>query len=232
MILAIADLHLDITKEKDMSIFGGNWENYEKKIFSNWNNHVSIDDLVLIPGDISWAMKLEDAYFDLKRIDELNGKKIILRGNHDYWWNSLKKINDLELETIDFLQNNAFIHKNILIVGSRAWDSRDTVGFNENDERVFLRELQRLELSIKYGLKNFNDFDEIIAMLHYPPFNRDNSPNEFEKIFKKYNIKTVVYGHLHGVATNSAPEGEINDIKYICVSGDKINFVPVKIKEV
>lgn len=232
MILAIADLHLDITKEKDMSVFGGNWENYEEKIFSYWNNYVAKDDLVLISGDTSWAMKLGDAYFDLKRVDKLNGNKIVLRGNHDYWWSSLKKIKDLKLNTIEFLQNNAFIHKNILIVGTRAWDSRDSIGFNEDDEKIFVRELHRLELSIQYGLKNFDNFHEIIAMLHYPPFNRDNSPNEFERIFKKYNIETVVYGHLHGVAANSAPEGEINGIKYICVSGDKINFIPVKIKEI
>lgn len=230
MIFALADLHLDITKEKDMSVFGGNWDNYEEKIFSNWNKYVTNNDLVLIPGDISWAMKLEDAFLDLKRIDELNGRKILLKGNHDYWWGSLRKINSLKLSSIEFLQNNAYCFENTLIVGTRSWESRDAIGFNQDDEKVFLRELHRLELSIEDGLKRYDEYDDIVAMLHYPPFNRYNQPNEFEEIFKKYNIKKVVYGHLHGVATKTAPEGKINGIEYICVSGDKINFIPVKIK--
>ncbi len=137
MIFALADLHLDITKEKDMSVFGGNWENYEEKIFSSWNKYVSKDDFVLIPGDISWAMKLEEAYLDLKRIDELNGTKLILKGNHDYWWTSLKKNDDLNLKTIYFLQNNSYIFEKTLIVGTRSWESRDTIGFTEDDEKIF-----------------------------------------------------------------------------------------------
>lgn len=229
MIYAIADLHLDITKEKDMSVFGGNWENYEEKIFTNWNKIVSKEDLVLIPGDISWALKLEDAILDLNRIDDLNGKKIILKGNHDYWWASLKKLNALEFKTINFLQNNSYYYENKLIVGTRGWESRDSINFDTDDEKIFLRELNRLELSINEGINTYKDYEEIIAILHFPPFNRDLKPNEFEDVFKKYGIKKVIYGHIHGAAANNMPQGKINNITYYCVSGDLIDFKPVAI---
>ena len=131
MIYAIADLHLDITKEKDMSVFGGNWENYEEKIFKNWQDTIKKDDLVLVAGDISWAMKIDDVKLDLDRIEQLNGRKIILKGNHDYWWQSLNKLKSLDYKTIDFLQNNSFIYNETLIVGTRGWESRDTMGFDD-----------------------------------------------------------------------------------------------------
>lgn len=230
MIYALADLHLDITKQKDMSVFGGNWNNYEEKIFSNWNNIVSENDLVLIPGDISWAMKLEDAVLDLNRIDKLNGKKIILKGNHDYWWSTLKKIESIGFNTLHFLQNNAFLFENTLIVGTRGWESRDANCFSEDDEKIFLRELNRLELSIQYGINNLKDYEEIIAILHYPPFDKKLQPNEFENIFIKYGITKVIYGHIHGEAVNKMPQGKINNIEYYCVSGDLIDFKPVLIK--
>ena len=182
MIFAIADLHLDITKEKDMSVFGGNWDNYEEKIFGNWNKNIKEDDLVLIPGDISWAMKLEDAKLDLDRIEKLNGTKIILKGNHDFWWTSLSKLNRLDYKSIYFLQNNSYRYKDTLIVGTRGWDSRDSIGFNDQDEKIFQRELIRLEISINDAINKNKDYDEIIAIMHYPPFDRKYLPNEFEEI--------------------------------------------------
>lgn len=229
MIYAIADLHLDVTKEKDMSVFGGNWDGYEEKIFNQWNDIITNEDLVLIPGDISWAMKLEDAKKDLDRIDKLNGTKILMKGNHDYWWNSLKKINSLKFESMSFLQNNSFIFDNKIIVGTRGWDSRDSSSFDENDEKVFSRELARLELSINDALSRFETYDEIIAMLHYPPFDKKLVPNEFSEIFKKYNIKKVIYGHIHGNLAKKMPQGIIDGIEYFCVSGDLIDFMPIKI---
>lgn len=230
MIYAIADLHLDITKEKDMSVFGGNWENYEEKIFGQWNTIVGDDDLVLVAGDISWAMKLEDAKLDLDRIDKLNGRKIILKGNHDYWWDSLAKINALGYKSLEFLQNNSFKYENSLIVGTRGWESRDSSSFTEDDEKVFQRELFRLDLSIQDAINKYNDFDDMIVMMHFPPFDKQLNSNEFEKIFIKYGIKTVVYGHIHGAAAYRMPQGIINGIKYYCVSGDLIDFKPVHIK--
>lgn len=143
MIYAIADLHLDYTEEKSMEVFGSAWKNYQDKIFRNWNKIVGKNDTVLIPGDISWAMNIEDAYVDLKKIDKLNGKKIMLKGNHDYWWQSLKKLNDLELNTIEFLQNNSFNIEGYDICGTRGWISRDNSEFTDHDEKIFKRELQR-----------------------------------------------------------------------------------------
>ena len=229
MIYAIADLHLDITKEKDMSVFGGNWVNYEEKIFDQWNDIVSKDDLVLIAGDISWAINLNDAKLDLDRIEALNGHKIILKGNHDYWWQSLNKNNALGYKSIEFMQNNSFIFNNIVIVGTRGWESRDTIGFDESDEKVFKRELLRFELSIKDALEKYDDFEYMIAMFHYPPFDKKLKPNEFEEILIKYNIKKVIYGHIHGKMAERMPSGIINGIEYYCVSGDLIDFKPVLI---
>lgn len=231
MIYAIADLHLDITKKKDMSVFGGNWDNYEDKIFSNWNNHIENDDLVLIPGDISWAMKLEDAKLDLDRIERLNGHKIILKGNHDYWWSSLNKLNNLNYKNISFLQNNSIKYKNKVIVGTRGWESRDSANFSDEDDKVFMRELNRLELSIHDAIHKYANFDEMIAIMHYPPFDRKQNPNEFEDIFKKYNIKKVIYGHIHGNQAYKMPNDVVNGIRYYCVSGDLIDFKPVLISE-
>lgn len=231
MIYAIADLHLDISKEKDMSIFGGNWGDYENKIFTNWSKMINEDDLVIVAGDISWAMKIEDAILDLDRIEALPGKKIIMKGNHDYWWLTLNKLNKLGYKSISFLQNNSFRYKDTLIVGTRGWESRDSQAFNENDEKIFLRELQRLELSITDALSKNENYNEIIAAMHYPPFDKNQQPNEFEEIFKKYNIKKVVYGHIHGNQAKLMPNGIINGIEYFCISGDLIDFKPVLISK-
>ena len=140
MIYGLSDLHLDYTKKKSMDVFGDNWKNYEERIFENWNNIVKEEDLVLIPGDISWAMYMEDAYIDLERIDNLPGKKILLRGNHDYWWQSLKKLNNLGFKSLNFLQNNSFFLKETNFCGTRGWDPRDSNGFSEEDEKIFKRE--------------------------------------------------------------------------------------------
>lgn len=227
MIYAISDLHLDITKEKDMNIFGDNWQDYEEKIIKYWNG-IKDDDLVLIAGDISWAMKLEDAFVDLKRIDDLPGRKILLKGNHDYWWTSISKINKINFDNLEFLQNNAFVYNGIKICGTRGWNPRDFTDFSEHDEKIFQRELLRLELSLNAKVKE--EFSEIIVMMHYPPFNKTNKPNEFEELFKKYKVKTVIYGHIHGKYAHNMPEGIINGIEYFCTSADKINFKPIVIR--
>lgn len=227
MIYAISDLHLDYTKDKDMNIFGENWQDYEEKIIEYWDV-ISDDDLVLIAGDISWAMKLEDAKIDLDRIDKLKGKKILLKGNHDYWWTSISKIKDLGFESLLFLQNNAFVTHGVKICGARGWIPRDYPEFDEHDEKIFLRELQRLELSLQSKVDG--DYDEIIVMMHYPPFYRTNQPNEFEEILKRYGVTKVIYGHIHGQHAFTMPEGLINGIEYFCTSADKIDFRPLLIR--
>ncbi len=226
MIYGIADLHLDHTGGKCMSVFGKSWHDYENKIFDNWLALIKDADTVLIPGDISWGLKLEDALEDLIRIDRLPGKKIILKGNHDYWWQSLKKLKNLGLESIEFLQNNSYHVENYNIAGTRGWCSRDSSEFNEGDEVVYKRELIRLRLS----LDSIKNNDPIIAMLHYPPFNRDRTLNEFGKILEEYKVSTCIYGHLHSEGLSAVVEGIINSIEYRCISSDYLAFKPILVK--
>lgn len=226
LIFAIGDLHFDNTGEKPMDVFGENWLNHEEKIIDNWKSIIKDDDLTLLAGDISWALKLEEAYEDLLKIDELPGTKIIIKGNHDYWWNSLKKLNNLGLKTINFLQNNSFIYNGIGIVGTRGWSSIDEDDFDTQDHKVFNRELNRLKLSLD-SIKD--NVEKIIVVLHYPPFNADSSPNEFINIMKEYNVDICIYGHLHSEGHKYAIEGIVEGIEVHCISSDYIDFVPKKI---
>lgn len=226
MIYSIGDLHFDHTKNKPMDIFGEKWINHDEKIIEYWNNIIKEDDLVLLPGDISWALKLDEAFGDLEIINELPGKKLMIKGNHDYWWESLSKLNNLNLSSISFIQNNSFIFKDIGIAGTRGWLSRDNEEFTKEDEKVFLRELNRLILSLESIKESVN---KKIVMIHYPPFNMDLSPNEFVQIMKEYNVNICVYGHLHAEGHKYAVEGDIQGIEFHCVSCDYIDFKPKKI---
>ncbi|WP_236785483.1 metallophosphoesterase [Anaerococcus ihuae] len=225
MIYAIGDLHLDYTEKKSMEVFGKAWENYQEKIFNNWNKIVKKEDTVLIVGDISWAMNIEEAYIDLKKIDDLNGEKILLKGNHDYWWSSLKKLNDLDFKSIKFLQNNSFFVEGYDICGTRGWISRDNSEFTDHDEKVFKRELQRLKNSLDFNKEN----NKKIVILHYPPLNSDKSLNEFFGICKDYQVEYLLYGHLHGPGHKQIFEGIVDGIGIKCVAGDYINFLPERI---
>ena len=226
LIYGIGDLHLDFSKEKPMDIFGEHWVEHENKIFNNWKEIIKEDDLVLLPGDISWALKISEAYYDLKKIDKLPGKKIITKGNHDYWWEGPKKLRELDLKTIKFIQNNYYIHENIGICGTRGWISEDMEDFDSQDEKIFNRELHRLELSLS---KMIEKVDKKIVMIHYPPFNMDSKPNKFVDIMLKYNVDICIYGHLHSEGHRYAVEGNIHGIQFHCVSSDYINFKPKKI---
>jgi predicted phosphohydrolase len=222
MIYAIADLHFDYSKKKPMDIFGKNWIGHEEKIINNWIDMVKDDDLVILPGDISWALKLNEAKADLERIDFLPGKKVILKGNHDYWWSSLSKLNSLGCNSIFFLQNNSYNFNDFAIAGTRGWIARDSEDFEDEDEKIFNRELSRLKLSLESVEKN----KRIIAVVHYPPFNIDFSPNEFVDLMKEYNVETCLYGHLHSEGHKFVVEGEIKGINFHCVSSDYIDFIP------
>ena len=226
LIYGIGDLHLDYSKEKPMDIFGENWTDHEEKIFDNWKQLIRENDLVLLPGDISWALKLEDAYYDLKRLDELPGYKIITKGNHDYWWQGPKKLKELNLKTITFIQNNSYVYENIGIGGTRGWISEDYEGFDAQDEKVFNRELNRLVLSLSSIRR---DIRVKVAMIHYPPFNMDLTPNKFVDIMAKHNIDICIYGHLHAEGHRFVVEDKIHGIQFYCVSSDFIDFKPKKL---
>lgn len=223
---AISDLHLAFDLDKPMNIFGKNWTDHEEKIKNNWNNLINTDDTVLIAGDISWAMKETESINDLNWIDELPGKKIISRGNHDYWWGSIKKLNSLYKET-KFLQNNFYSYNEYAICGTRGWICRDSDKFTKKDEKIYSRELIRLRLSLE-AAKNAG-FEKYIVMIHYPPTNEKFEDSDFTKIFKEYKVDKVIYGHLHGASLGRVLNGVVDGIEYIMTSADYLKFCPIKI---
>jgi len=232
-IYTIGDLHLSLGTDKPMNIFGENWANHDSKIKENWIAKVKEDDFVILPGDFSWAMYLEETIEDFKFLNSLPGKKLLLKGNHDYWWTTLAKmrkfIKDNGFENIDFIYNNTYLCEDKIVVGTRGWINNNNS--NENI-KILRRENMRLELSIKEGLKQFGEDKEIIVFLHYPPFNKEESIHEeidFVKTMKKYNITKCYYGHLHGESHKDAIEGDYDGINYKLVSSDYLDFDLYKI---
>ena len=233
-IYTIGDLHLSFNENKPMSIFGENWEGYEEKVKENWTNLVKEEDLVVLPGDFSWSMYLKDTYNDFEYLNNLPGKKLLLKGNHDYWWstvNSMRNyIKENHFENIDFLYNNAYEFENKIIVGTRGW----ALGEDLESKKMINREVSRLELSIKNGLENYGENKEIVAFMHYPPIIKqniqNNEINDFIRILKQYNIKQCYYGHLHGSAIKEAVEGEYFGINFKLVSSDSVEFDLVKVE--
>ena len=228
-IYTISDLHLSLGMDKPMDIFGENWENHEKKVEKNWKEKVKEEDLVLLPGDFSWAMYIEEAKKDFEYLNKLPGTKLLLKGNHDYWWESLTKmrsfIKENNFKQIDFIYNNSYLWENKIIVGTRGWSEQE-----ENPEKIIRRENLRLELSLKNGVEQFGTDKEIIVCMHYPPFNRyEKLELDFIKTMKKYNVKTCIYGHIHGEAGKDAIQGEIDGIRYIIASSDQVNFDLIRI---
>ena len=238
-IYAIGDLHLSLNKEKPMDIFGGNWKNHEQKIKENWKNTVQDNDLVILPGDFSWEMHLKDMYNDFAYLNELPGKKLLLKGNHDYWWTTLAKMREFlqenKFENIDFVYNNSYLFEDKIIAGTRGWALNDT----ENSDKMNHREEERLKLSLQSGVDNFGD-KEIICIMHYPPIieeNKNDANNQsknlkvsnYVQIMKDYNVKTCLYGHLHGESHQEAFEGIIEGINFKLVSSDYLDFKLYKV---
>ena len=233
-IYIIGDLHLSFgennIEDKPMNVFGQNWDNHAEKIKEDWLKKVKPEDTVILAGDFSWATYLEDTYADFLYINNLPGKKIMLKGNHDYWWTtvtSMKKfLEEKEIDNVDFLYNNSFEIENKIIVGTRGWSFNDT----ENSEKMINRETQRLEISIKDGIEKYGKDKEIIAIIHYPPLSNLFKKNEytydskFLEILKKYNIKRCYYGHLHGPSHKDAIEGVIEGIELKLISSDYLDF--------
>ena len=225
-IYAISDLHLSFGDNKPMDIFGETWENHAEKIKENWIKKVKQDDLVLLPGDFSWAMYLEDTYKDFGYLNTLPGKKLLLKGNHDYWWTTLKKmrtyLEENNFKDIDFVYNNSYLYDDKIIVGTRGWQDDN----NKDDKKIIKRENLRLELSIQDGIKKYGEQKEIIVCMHYPPFNKyEEKEMNFIKTMKKYNVTTCIYGHLHGEnAHKEAKQGIIEGIDFKLVSSDYTKF--------
>ena len=224
-LFAIADTHLSFGTDKPMDSFPG-WNDYVDRIEKNWNKIVTDDDTVVIAGDISWAMNFDELKADFDFIERLNGKKIILKGNHDYWWNTSKKMNDFiesqRYKTISILYNNSYDIDGVSVCGSRGWlfDVDD-----EHDEKVLNREVGRLRLSLESAVN-----DEIIVFLHYPPVTTDTKCDEILNLLKEYGIKKCYYGHLHGIAAKKAIDDVVDGIEFRLISCDRLGFVPKLIR--
>lgn len=232
-IYVIADLHLSFKIPKPMDIFGENWENHEEKIKKDWISKVTDNDIVILPGDFSWAMNLEDAYPDFKYLNDLPGYKLLLKGNHDYWWTTITKMRDYlrknEFKTIDFIFNNSYCFNDKILTGTRGWSLTDV----EEKAKILSRETGRLELSLKDGITKFGNDKEIIVFMHYPPITSSSLLNKtedkFMEIMKQYNVKKCFYGHLHAHSHKDAVEGIVSGIDLKLVSADYLDFKLLKI---
>ncbi len=246
---AIGDLHLSFGVEgKKMDVFGPGWENHAEHIAAAWKATIKNEDLVLIPGDISWAMRLEDAAADLAWIHRLPGTKVMIKGNHDYWWGSLKKILAVLPPSIHLIQNNAFYWKDVAVGGARLWDtpeyafgsyidwnsapvqktSEDPEEEAQEDlsQKIFDRELERLKMSLKQLVP---DAKWRIAMTHYPPIGADLAPSRASQILEEYRIDVCVFGHLHNIRSNALLFGEKRGVRYLLSSCDSIRYQPIAV---
>lgn len=218
---AMADLHLSLSADKPMDVFGAAWENYVCRIKENWP--LTNDDTIVIPGDVSWAMGFDDLRADFDFLASLPGKKIISKGNHDYWWNTVKKMNEFAepYGNIFFLHNNSYEYGDISICGTRGWIQEPGA---EADVKVLRREVIRLEASLSSAKR------QPVVFMHYPPLFADQKNEELIETMKKYGVTECYYGHLHGGAFSLAETGTVDGISYKLISADFLGFSPVLVR--
>ena len=212
-IYAIADLHLSFASsvEKPMDIYGPRWHDHAQRLHDNWCSRITDDDTVIIAGDISWGLKLEEAKPDLDWVAALPGQKVILKGNHDLWWNGITKLNNM-YENITFLQNDFYLAEDIYICGSRGWLTPDNDEFGEEDGKIYRREL--------------------IGVLHYPPVSKAASFSGFQQLFEDYGVKRVLYGHVHGEdGFRNTIQGVHHGVEYQLISLDFRQCIPLQIRK-
>lgn len=239
-VFAIGDLHLSFSKtvnplcwdsvevNKPMDIFGEIWREHYRKIYNNWNNLVAAGDIILMPGDISWALKLHEARFDLEFLGMLPGTIICVAGNHDYWWQSLAQVRAALPDNMEVIQNDHVQAGDIAICGSRGWWCPGSQYYKAEDLKIYSRELIRMENSLK-SVDNSKAKD-IIVLIHFMPTAECHEKNEFIELFQKYGVKTVIYSHLHGGAVGHRLPESAWGIKFHLVSADYLNFSPLLIK--
>ena len=228
-IFAIGDLHLSGNGEKPMDIFGSHWENHFDQIKRSWLDMITDEDTVLIPGDISWAMQFEDAKIDLASIADLPGTKVLIRGNHDYWWSSITRLREYLPPGMLALQNDALAFDAFVLCGTRGWEfPTDLSPLDEQSMKVYRRELIRLELTLQSAAKHGRP---IIAMLHYPPLLNDHRDTAYTALLERYQVSLCVYGHLHSAGIHHGFNGEHRGVQYRLVSCDAISFTPIKVWE-
>ncbi|GEO25712.1 ser/threonine protein phosphatase [Alicyclobacillus acidoterrestris] len=226
---AIGDLHLATTVNKPMDVFGDTWTNHTEQIQQHWTATISPSDTVLIPGDISWAMTLDEAAPDLQWVSELPGKKVMIRGNHDYWWSGIGKVRGILLKDMYAIQNDSLPLDGLTIAGTRGWVLPNHPNFSEEDEHILQREIHRLKLSLDHAVKHNHP---IVCMLHYPPTGGDGEETVFTQVLESYGVQLCVYGHLHGASHRFAFNGTRNGTRYQLVSADYLQFKPFALGEI
>ena len=233
-LFAIADPHLGFGVDKPMYIFGSRWTNHERRLEENWLTSVGPDDTVLIPGDISWAMQLQDALPDLRFLNRLPGRKILSKGNHDYWWSSLSKLEKLcraeGLDSFIFLRNNSLlVPPDRIICGTRGWILPDDPEFGQADEKIYLREAGRLRLSLESAAPLRQPDRKLVACLHFPPFGRECRPTLFTDLLNEFAVDSCVFGHIHGGTVYDDLAGPPGTVAYSLVSADYLGFKPLRL---
>lgn len=226
-IFAVSDLHLPLSVNKPMNVFSPKWDNYVERLKENWQKIVGPDDIVIMPGDISWATYLEDSAADFEYINNLNGRKVILKGNHDYWWTTMNKLNKFMSEhgfnSIEFVHNTAVMYGSTAICGTRGWNIAHEDS-SDDDKKIFMREKQRMILSLEEAKRK--KAKEIIVAMHYPPVEKGGLNFDFIEIMKQYGVKKCIYGHLHAAAQSYACQGDVHGVNLSLVSCDYLNFIP------
>ena len=230
-IFAIGDLHLSLSVEnKAMDVFGPGWANHVARLKEGWQDTVGEEDLVLVPGDISWGLRLEEALADLEFIHGLKGTKVLLRGNHDYWWTGYSKVKSVLPPSVKAVQNDALLWNGVIVGGTRGWNTPLSPDFSESkDRKIFEREKLRLGLSLQ--AMDAKDGRLRVVMLHYPPFNEKGEPTDFADLIRGHGVDHAVYGHLHGRSCLGSFEGDHEGTRYHLVSADHLQFVPRLIAE-
>jgi predicted phosphohydrolase len=223
-IFAIGDTHLSRSGAKPMHVFGEHWRNHDERIRDHWNAIARDDDVLLIAGDISWAMNLEQARADLAFLALLRGRKLLLRGNHDYWWGSIARLRAEAPPGLEFLQNDAHVYDGVAVCGSRGWLLPGDAQASDEDRRIFARELGRLRLSLE-SLRG-HAYETLIVMTHYPPLHRLDEPTPVTELIEASGARVCVYGHLHGRDIAAAAVGRRAGVYYKLVSADAVDFTP------
>ncbi len=226
-LFAISDTHLSFAKDKPMDIFDPIWKDHPRKIRDNWLSAVKPEDTVLMPGDISWAINYRELEPDMEFIMSLPGKKVISPGNHDYWWNSTQRLNDM-YKDITFVKSSFYPYGDKAICAAKGWTCPNDSRYTPQDEKLYRRELGRLKLALDSAVnKGYND---LTVMMHFPPTNDKRERSGFVEMLEQYGVKRVIYGHLHSNRSHhSSYQGIVNGIEYILVSCDYRDFMPVRI---
>jgi predicted phosphohydrolase len=228
-VFAIGDLHLEGGSGKTMDRFGMNWINHDRKIFEAWERIGCDDDLLVLAGDITWASKLEQAIPDLARIGRMKGTKLMVKGNHDYWWESNAKLRRVLPSSIRALQADFIVMGKIAVAGTRGWICPNDSGFQEDDAKIYTREVGRLRLALESLGRGGAAYNFLLVALHYPPANDKQEPSGFTELMEEYKVDACVYGHLHGDDIKTGITGRHGCTMYYQVSSDNLDFTPAEI---